>query len=80
MKGLFSALWNRNEGGIEVHSQAIDNPFAPLRNAIRERSKRGRGSAHEEEQLTRLQRLKKAAKLALRLTPKEEFVLTRYHP
>ena len=80
MKGLFSALWNRNEAGLEAHSQVVEKPFAPLRDAIRERSKRGKVSTHEEEQLSRLQRLKKGVRLALRLTPREEFVLTRYHP
>lgn len=89
MRGLFKAFLNRNEQSVEIgdNQEGYSNPFTGLRDNIKERSARfkakniaGEISFDQYEGLTPLQKVSRRVKLALRIIPKEEFVLTRYHP
>ena len=86
MKSLFSAFLNKDKSSVGfVDEQQGSNPFAPLRNRIRDRSLK-KNDGHEllkELNISRggvLKRAVKRTKIALRIMPKEEHVLTRYHP
>ena len=88
MKGLFSAFLNRNQSDLEIaDSQSAANPFAPLRDRIKDRSQRrkqfledGALAGYDLENAGRIQRMKKKFKIMVGIIPKEEFVLTRFHP
>ncbi len=86
MKSLFSAFLNRKESEVGfVDENTQRNPFAPLRDRIRDRARKSSDDLEllKELNLKRdgiIKRAVRRTKIALRLMPREEYVLTRYHP